>query len=109
VLVRVSVAAIESSLTLENMPVEISGLPENLAAQVSPETVTVILSGPLAFLDQLNRENTRVFIDLSGAEVGTYSISPQVDVIINDVKVESILPATVEVVVSIAPTPTPTR
>jgi YbbR domain-containing protein len=109
VLVRVGIAAIESSVTLENMPIEIFGLSPDLQAQVSPETVTIILSGPVAFLDQLSRDNTRVFIDLSGAEAGTYQVSPEVEIIPRDVVVESILPTTVEVVITAATSPTSTR
>lgn len=109
VLVRVGIAAIESSLTLENMPIEAVGLPPDLAAEISPDTVTIILSGPVAYLDQLNRDNTRVFVNLSGLETGTFQATPEVEIIPRDVVVESILPPTVEVEIRIAPTPTPTR
>lgn len=107
VLVRVGVAAIESSLTLDNMPVEVAGLPANLAAVVAPETVTVIFSGPVALLDQLNRENIRVYVEIDEPRVGTFQATPQVEVVIRDVVVQSVIPNSVEVVISQATAATP--
>jgi YbbR domain-containing protein len=109
VMVQVGVAAIEGSLTFTNNRVEMVGLPEGLSAKVSPEMVDVILSGPLPVLDTLRSENLRVYVDLSGVDkVGTYQRSPQVELRVNDLQVQSILPATIEITITVAATPTPT-
>lgn len=113
--VQVNIAAIEGSLTMEGMPVEVVGLEDGLRASVSPETVTVILSGPLPLLDGLSAESIRVVLDVSGESVGTYQLTPRVDLLNGELKVESILPSTIEVTLSVAPrfetrgtlTPTP--
>lgn len=97
VLVRVSVAAIESSLTLPNVPVEITGLGPGLRAVISPENVTVILSGPVALLDRLRVEDVRIVVDLANRTVGIYQIEPEVEVLLRELVVESILPESVEV------------
>lgn len=109
VLVRVGIAAIESSLTLDSIPVEVVGLPAEAQAEVQPETVTVIFSGPLALLEQLTLSNTRVYVDVTGFAAGTYQVEPQVEIIIKDVSVESILPNTIQVVISPAATGTGNR
>ncbi|MDR3573142.1 MAG: CdaR family protein [Anaerolineaceae bacterium] len=106
--VIVGVAAIESSLTLSNQPVVAVGLPPGLAARTSPESVDVILSGPLPLLDALSQSDVRVTVDMTGAAIGTYQRTPKVELTIPELNVESILPGTVEVVISNAPTPTVT-
>lgn len=107
VLVQVSIAAIEGSLTV-TLPVIPIGLLPTHAAVISPETVDVILSGPIPILDTLNPSDIRVVVDLTDLDLGVYQLEPEVDIIPGRVRVETILPSTVEVEIIIAPTPTPT-
>jgi len=105
--VKVAVEAIQSSLTVEIAP-ETQGLGPSLTATVSPETVEVILSGPLPLLETLEANDVRVVLDLFGLPLGTHQIEPQV-VVPAGMTAQSILPATVQVDVFVAPTPTPTE
>lgn len=105
VLVEAGVSPIESSMTLSGEKVEVVNLGEGLTAQVSPVTADVIVSGPLPILDTLTRQDVRVTVDLNGLAAGTYQIAAKVEVLIADVVVESILPNTMEVVITIADTP----
>jgi YbbR domain-containing protein len=109
VLIQAGVSPIESSVTLADEKVEIIGLDTGLTAQVSPTTVDVILSGPLPLLDTLTRQGVRVTVDLTGLGVGIHQVGPKVEVLISDIVVESILPNTIEVVITRigAPTITP--
>ncbi len=107
VLIQAGVSAIESSLTLSGEKVVIIGLPAGMTAQISPATVDVILSGPLPLLDTLTRQDVRVTVDVTGLGAGTHQLTPRVEILISNVAVESILPGTVEVILS--PLPTPTR
>jgi len=112
--VRVGIAAIEGSLSLNNMKVEVVGLGENLGALISPETVDVILTGPLPLLDKLSAGDVKIIVDLTGLQPGLHQLTPQAKIIINDVQVQSINPATIEVTIfsngksNGTPTPTPT-
>lgn len=111
VMVSVGVAAIESSLTLPNIPVEVTGLPSGLQASVSPEEVTVIISGPVALLDRLSVSDVRVVVDLTDYTSGTYQLVPEVEILILELRAESILPETIQVTISrgtSAATPRPT-
>ncbi|HNS36873.1 MAG TPA: CdaR family protein [Anaerolineaceae bacterium] len=108
VLVRVGIAAIESSAAYSNMTVEVVGLSSTLKAAIAPEQVTVIVAGPLPMLDQLTIDGIRVMVDVTGLTVGTYQLTPNVEIAIQNLRVESILPETVEVVISSALSPTPT-
>jgi YbbR domain-containing protein len=95
VVVQVSIAALEGSLTMA-LPVVPIGLLPTQAAVISPESVDVILSGPLSILDGMNPGDIRVVVDLKDLELGIYQLEPQVDVLPDRVQVEAILPATVE-------------
>jgi YbbR domain-containing protein len=107
VLVQVSIAPIESNLTV-SLPVDVVGLSPGLAAQVAPATVDIILSGPLPVLDDLKASDLRVVVNLTGFELGTYQIVPEVDFLPPRVNLESILPDSLEVIIFLAPTPTTT-
>jgi YbbR domain-containing protein len=106
--VQIGVAAIEGSLSITRLNVNISGLADGLVAQVSPETVDIIISGPLPILDSLTADKIKVSVDLTGQGPGTYQLVPRVEMPSTDLKLESVLPGSIEVTISQAPTPTPT-
>lgn len=95
--VQVGIAAIESSVTLPNMPVEVINVPRGLAVQISPQIVDVIVSGPLPLLDALNPSDVQIVLDLADAKAGTYQLIPKSIIKINDLRIESIVPGTIEV------------
>ncbi|NMC79315.1 MAG: hypothetical protein GYA59_08145 [Chloroflexi bacterium] len=105
--VQVGVEAIEGSLTLADMPVEVVGLGPGLVASTSPERVDVILAGPLPLLDSLTARDVRVLVDMTDETAGTYQRVPKVELTIPELSVESILPGSVEIVIARG-TPTPT-
>ena len=106
--VQVSITPIQTSLTLLNQPINVIGLAEGLSAETFPPTVDVIVSGPLPVLEVLASQNVKITVNVTGLGLGTYQLKPDVEVLIGNVLVESILPGTVEVVLSIPNTATPT-
>jgi len=108
VVVQVGIAAIESSLQVPNQRVELIGLDPGLMATVGPERVDIILSGPLPRLDALLPNDVRVVVDLAGLLPGVYELTPSVELRPAQLRVDSILPSTVEVEIAVAPTPTGT-
>jgi YbbR domain-containing protein len=109
VLIQAGISPIQSSLTLAGQKVELTGLPANLDARISPTTVDVILSGPSPILDTLTRQDVRVTVDVTNLTPGSYQLTPTVKILASTVTVESLLPGTVEVVLvqKAAVTPTP--
>lgn len=107
--VRVSVEPIQSSLTIEIAP-ECQGLGPGLVVTVSLQFVEVILGGPLPTLEGLQPGEVRVILDLMGRGPGMYQIEPHV-LKPEGLTVLSINPATVqvEIVAALTPTPTSTR
>jgi YbbR domain-containing protein len=108
VLVQVGISAIEGSLTINDRPVSVEGLSPGLTAAISPKTVDLYLSGPLPLLDTLITTDVLVKVDVTGLVPGTYQLTPNVTIMVLGIRVESILPGTVEVVISKGiPTPKP--
>jgi len=106
--VQVGVAAIEGSITLENMALNAIGLAKGYDYEFSPATVDLILSGPLPILDKLTTSDIRILVDLQGLEEGVYQRIPQVVIAQEDIRVQSMLPGSLEVKITILPTPTVT-
>lgn len=107
VLVRLSIAAQEGTLPI-TLPIETIGLPPDMDATFSPETVELLLAGSLPILNNLKPAEIRVAVNLSGMEPGVYQVTPMVDLLPNQVRVVYIQPETVEVQIFRLPTPTPT-
>lgn len=105
VLVFVGITAIEGNVVM-SVPVEIIGLAAGLEAQISPETVDVFLSGPVAILNSLTEEDVRVFADLTEySELGKHLVELTVEILPDRVQLDSINPTTVEVNLNIQLTP----
>jgi YbbR domain-containing protein len=106
--VQVSISPIQTSVTLLNQLINVNGLSEGLSAEVFPQTVDVIVSGPLPVLDALTSKDVTVSVDVTDLDIGVYQLTPDLKVLVENVSQESILPGTVEVVIAIPDTPTPT-
>lgn len=96
VLAQVSIAAIESSMTLQ-IPLEIIGLSPGFSVEGVPKVVDVILSGSLPALDALQKGDIRVVLDITDKEAGTYLIEPEVQILSKDIHRQSVTPDIVEI------------
>ncbi len=103
VTVHIGISPIENSITIQNIRVELVGIPDNMSAVASPEYVSVIVSGPLYLLNKLTSAQVFVSIDVSGKQAGTYQFTPSIEVTIAELRVESILPGTIEIQLIIKP------
>jgi YbbR domain-containing protein len=106
--VQIEVVPIEDSRPVAFRQVEVIGLGPGLKADISPTTVDVILGGPLPVLNALQPADIHVRVDLTGLAAGTYQLVPAVVVVEQGVTVQSILPGTVEVIISKGSPATPT-
>jgi YbbR domain-containing protein len=106
--VQVSISPIQTSVTLPNLPIDVNGVSEGLSAEVFPQGVDVILSGPVPVLEAISSQDITVSVDVNGLDIGVYQLIPEVDTLVENVSVQSILPGTVEVVIALPSTPTPT-
>jgi YbbR domain-containing protein len=58
-----------------------------------------LISGPLPVLKTVKASNLRVVVDLTGLTPGEYQLPPLVDLLPDSVKVASILPSNISVVI----------
>ena len=107
VLVSVEVLPIESSRAV-TATVEIQGVQPGWVATASPSEVDVILEGPDAILSTMPPQDLQVIVNVFGFGAGTHRLEPDV-LAPEGVTVVSVIPETVEVVIVLAPTPTPTE
>jgi YbbR domain-containing protein len=104
--VNVKINPIESSVTIQR-PATIQGLLPGFTATLSPESIDVILSGPVVDLEGLHPEDVQVLLNLFSLSLGTHQVTPDV-IVPNGITVASILPATIQVTISEFITPTET-
>ena len=102
--VLIGIAPIETSILL-SLPVEVIGLASGYQAELSPQTVSVILSGPLSILQSLSADDVRFFVDLSGLQSGTHLLEPQVEILPQDVQLLATTPSSIEVIITRSSTP----
>ena len=107
VLVLVSIEAVESSRHIRK-DLTVTGLGAGLVSHLSPNSVDVIMSGPLPVLDSMTAENVKVILDLLHLKAGSHEIKPAVVITGPDVvKTDQVLPEVIHVDV-FQPTNTPT-
>lgn len=103
--VQVSVTPILGGQTVRRK-VTVQGLARGLIATVSPDSVDVILSGPVPNLQALLPEDVQAAVDATGQTPGIYVVKPRVALVPDPLKVQSIVPDTVQITVLVI-TPTP--
>ncbi len=106
--VHIQIEPIEGSLTLTLRP-QVQGLNPDLSVDgISPDTIDVILQGPLPKLQSLTADvNVKAVLNLSGLEPGAHTIIPVI-VAPEGITVQTVLPESVQVTIVEKPTPTPT-
>jgi YbbR domain-containing protein len=110
VLVEVTIAPIQVSAAITRT-IELQGLGAGLTATVSPATVDVILAGPAAALNALSADDVRVIVDvfqLGPTADRPYTLTPRAIILPEGVTAKTVQPGTVQVVITVAPTPDPT-
>jgi hypothetical protein len=70
----------------------------NYSSTISPDTVDILLNGPLPQLNSLTENDIRVELDVTGLPPGVHQLTPTVRVPEGSgITAQSILPATIQV------------
>lgn len=64
----------------ENIPVVPKNVSPHLDVSINPPVVNLVLEGPREIMEELNPEDIKVWIDLSGFDRGTYKLPASVEV-----------------------------
>ncbi len=76
--VSIGIEAQIASTQFNNLSVAWIGVAEDQQVQIIPETVSVVLTGPVAIVDSLTDDDIQVVLDLNGYANGNYDLSPSV-------------------------------
>jgi len=106
VIVQIRVAPIETTINVTR-PVVIEGLAPGVFAESSPVMASVILKGPLPVLNKLLYDDVRVVVNVERLAIGSYQLTPQVLILPEGVVLQTLLPETYEIVISLTPPATP--
>ncbi len=101
VTVTVEIDTLPGTLTLE-LEIGTRELPDGLAAEITPDRVQVLLSGPQPELDALDETEVvqvRAYVDLDGLAAGAHRVAVQVEAP-SALRVQSVTPEEVEVVIA---------
>jgi YbbR domain-containing protein len=99
--VTIQIAAIESGQTVQR-PITQQGIDPDYVWTASPERADVILSGPIPRLQTLEPNDVKVVVDLFGLRPGSHKVKPTV-FLPDDLRLEAILPDTIEIIISFNP------
>ncbi len=117
VTVKIAIDAMEGFREFDEIPVESHGLPTTYRAEITPASVTVLITGPMPVLNTLTNEDIRVVVNLEGLEPDRYQLPLEPIVAVEGFEAGqiSLLPSVVAVQVidteatpTAAPSPTPT-
>jgi len=107
VTVQISVTPLLGGQTVRRK-ISVQGLKRGQTTTISPDSVEVILSGPLPNLQNLAADDVQVVVDVTGLAAGTHQLKPRVTAVPGALRVQNIVPDTVQVTLADLTTPTPT-
>ncbi|MBM3128727.1 MAG: hypothetical protein FJ009_08905 [Chloroflexi bacterium] len=113
VTVQVSVTPLLGGQTVRRK-ISLQGLKRGQTATISPDSVEVILSGPLPSLQNLAADDVQVIVDVAGLAAGVHQLKPRVPVVSGALRVQNVVPDTVQITITdlstptLAPSPNPT-
>jgi YbbR domain-containing protein len=103
--VHIGIQPLMGTRTIKRKPILI-GVSGAFSSTVSPDTVDILLNGPLPVLNKLTDNDVVVELDVSGLAAGVHQLAPNVRVP-EGIVAQSVLPATVQVELTEGkPTPT---
>jgi YbbR domain-containing protein len=106
VTLQVSVTPLLGGQTVRRK-ISLQGLKRGQTATISPDSVEVILSGPLPSLQNLAADDVQVIVDVAGLAAGVHQLKPRVPVVSGALRVQNIVPDTVQITLTDLSTPTP--
>jgi YbbR domain-containing protein len=103
---------IEPQITVrqfDSIPITFIGEAPNAQYVILPPTISVVLNGPLALLDDLTAADIQAVLDVNGLASGNYDVVPTIVIQQGDIVIENkqLLPAVIALTVTMPTTPAP--
>lgn len=80
VAITAEIAEKTTERTMRLIDVDVSGLGEGLEAELSERQITVQLTGAHSFITGLERDNVRLYVDVSDLQAGSYVLPVQIHI-----------------------------
>lgn len=106
VLVTIGISALTGGRSMQ-VPLTVQGVRQDLNWIAAPDSVGIILSGPLPILQNLSNDDITAIIDVFGLSTGVYRLKPEI-IHPDGLEVTGLLPDTVEITLSSIRSVTPT-
>jgi YbbR domain-containing protein len=109
--VSIEISPVMSSKQFDDIPIEVLGIREDTLVRITPNQVSIFITGPQAQISSLTEQDIRAVLDLNGLGPGNYALRPMVSINQKQLPAESvsILPAEVDVEITSAPPPEATQ
>jgi len=78
VTVTLGISAQTTARQIDTVPIEVIGLSEGFTAALTPDIISVVISGPVSVVNQISPLDVRAIVDLNGLPVGTQEVVPRV-------------------------------
>jgi YbbR domain-containing protein len=106
--VNIGIAALVTARQIDNVPVEVIGLPRGATITLTPPTVSIVLNGAITVVEDLTSKDVQAIIDMNGLASGNYERVPNVIIKQGQVIVDNyqLLPPRITVNL-VVPTPQP--
>lgn len=108
VTVNLGIAAQTIARQIDNVPIEVIGLSEGHTATITPDLISIVITGPISIVNQLSPLDVRAIVDLNNVPPGSQEVVPQIVIQQGRVTLDTtLLPAAVTVTIVPPITPTP--
>lgn len=87
--VTIGISALTTVRQIDNIPVEVIGQPSSYSLSLSPTTLSVVLSGPIAIVNTLTPQDIQAIIDVNNIRAGTHELTPRLLVRKGEVTLDS--------------------
>jgi hypothetical protein len=105
VTVDIAIREEATTISLENVPVNLIGVPDGFTAQASPQVISIVLNGPQSLLSGLSTDDIQAVVDMNGLAAGTSDVIPQISIRQGQINVDTInitpLPSRISVTMTI--------
>jgi YbbR domain-containing protein len=99
--VSIEIQAVENIRRIYAVPVEVINAPRGLKVALVPNSIDLVVLGPINILDRINAGNVKVTLDLADKTEGVYQIVPTVTLDPADVlRLGPVPPTTIEVTIT---------
>ena len=106
--VDIAISEQATTISLENVPVNLIGIMESQPVQATPEQISVVLNGPESLLSGLTAADVQAVVDVNGLVPGTIDVIPQISIRQGQVNLDTVnvtlIPGRVSVTL-LSPTP----